>query len=97
MLWANLIQVKLIWIKLMQIKFTLLQCERINSVNTNLIWINLMQIKLIWINLVCSVNATSWESTWSRSAWLLVWTQFDPDQLDPNQIYPDQVSSYNKA
>ena len=29
----------------MRIKFTLLQCERNNSVNTNLILVNLMQIK----------------------------------------------------
>ena len=51
-----------------------------------------MQIKLIWINLVHCVNAT-----WYGSTWLLVWTQFDPDQLDPNQIDPDQVSGVNAA
>ena len=47
------IQFKLIWIKVMRIKFTLLQCERNNSVNPTLI-----RIKLIWINFVHSVNAT---------------------------------------
>ena len=92
---GNLIQNKLI--RLMQIKFILLQCERNNSVYTNLIWINLMQIKLIWINLVHSVNATWCGPTWSGSTWLLVWTQFDPDQLDLNQIDLDQVSSVNAA
>ena len=78
----------------MRIIFTLLQCERNNRVNTNLIRINLMHIKLIWINVVHSVNATWCGSTWIGSIWLLMWTQFE---LDPNQIDPDQVSSVNAA
>ena len=37
----------------------------------------------------------SWcESAWSRPTWLLLWTQFDMDQLDPNQIDPDEASSH---
>ena len=91
-LWTNLIQIKLI-----RIKFTLLQCERNNSVNTNLIRINLMQIKSICINLVHSVNATDVDQL--DPDWLLVCTKFDPDRLDPNQIEPDpdEVSCVNSA
>ena len=72
---GNLIQIKLIWVKLIRIKFMLLQCEPNNSLNTNLIWISSMQIKWIWINLVHSVNTTWCGSLCSGSAWLLVWTQ----------------------
>ena len=46
---------------------------------------------------VHSVYITWFGSTRSGSTWLLVWTQFDPDQLDPNQIDPDRVSSVNAA
>ena len=66
-LWTKLIQINLICIMLIQIKFvfTLLlrsHCSNLIFISINLIWIN-----LIWIKLAHSVNTTWSGSSWSAS------------------------------
>ena len=66
-LWTKLIQINLICIKMIWIKFVFTLLLRSHCNNANLIRIRLIQITLIWIKLVHSANADWCGSSWSAS------------------------------